>query len=324
MEKQRDSSVDLFYAYRCMSMDVITSLSFGNSVDAVHAPDHRAPIILAMDASLPVFVRFKHAAWYRAMIMNCPPRLSRIISPETAGLVDLQQLLKAQIASVTQDPDALRALPHNTTIYHQLLDSANYRDGRVPEPGSLYEESQALMFGGADTTGNTLMHGSFHILSDPAVYHALRQELLTAWPDVAHHPTWQELEQLPYLVHVPCSFRLPLLTRTDGRHQRIHAHQPRRRVAPSPRRPRGRCNPRRPPHPRRRNSPLFPPHLLPLLTHMSPRPLSASAPTSSTRTPLSSPTPAPSVPSAGWTRLPRPVSRNGSSTFRAARAAVWA
>jgi hypothetical protein len=33
----------------------------------------------------------------------------------------------------------------------------------VPSAGSLYEEAQALLLGGADTTGTTLMHGSFQV-----------------------------------------------------------------------------------------------------------------------------------------------------------------
>lgn len=67
-------------------------LCFGNSVDAINMPDHKAPIILAMDASLPVFVAFKHSALFKNMIIHCPPRISKVTSPATAGLVDLQQV----------------------------------------------------------------------------------------------------------------------------------------------------------------------------------------------------------------------------------------
>lgn len=140
MERQ---PIDLFYAFRCMSIDIITcqflefavpvpytyygiALCFGNSVNAVYAPDHEAPIILAMDASLPVLVRFKHAAWYKNMIIHCPPTLSKIISPEIAGLVDLQQALKKQISDATSNPGSLKKLPHSSTIYNQLLDPENY------------------------------------------------------------------------------------------------------------------------------------------------------------------------------------------------------
>ncbi|KAL4879870.1 cytochrome P450 [Aspergillus karnatakaensis] len=202
-EKNSSTPVDLFYAFRCMSMDVITYLCFANSVDAVHTPNYKAPIILAMDASMRVFVRFKHAAWYKNMIVNCPPSLSKILSPSTAGLVDLQTLLKAQIDEIATDPSKLEKLPHATTVYHELLRPDAYRSGTVPSKESLYEESQALMFGGADTTGATLMHGSFYILSRREVYGTLKEELRAAWPDVhGSAPTWEELERLPYLTAV--------------------------------------------------------------------------------------------------------------------------
>ncbi|QKX57066.1 uncharacterized protein TRUGW13939_04174 [Talaromyces rugulosus] len=193
---------DLFYAYRCMAVDVITYLCFGNDIDAIGAPDYEAPIVKAMDSSLPVFIGFKHSSLLKGSIMNCPPRLSKIVSPATSGLVDLQQLLKGQINDLTKDPKNLQNLPHSTTIYHQLLRPDAYRSGTVPSVGSLYEESQALLFGGADTTGATLMHGSFYILTLPTVYAKLKAELLRAWPVLNVIPSLSELEKLPYLTAV--------------------------------------------------------------------------------------------------------------------------
>ncbi|KAL1989053.1 hypothetical protein VTN96DRAFT_5816 [Rasamsonia emersonii] len=201
-ERRGNEPVDLFYAFRCMSMDVITYLCFGNSVNAINAPNHEAPIILAMEASLPVFVCFKHSSLYKGMIMNCPPRISKIVSPATAGLVDLQQLLKKQISELTSNPENLKKLPHSTTIYHELLRPEAYRSGTAPSSESLYEEAQALLFGGADTTGTTLMHGTFYILSLPEIYRKLKEELLRAWPDLEKQPGLSELEKMPYLTAV--------------------------------------------------------------------------------------------------------------------------
>lgn len=85
-------SADLNYAFRCLSMDIICTFCFGKSIRAVNAPDFAAPIVVAMDASLPVFIYFKYFAAYKNAIMRCPPKLSKILSPATAGLVDLQQV----------------------------------------------------------------------------------------------------------------------------------------------------------------------------------------------------------------------------------------
>jgi hypothetical protein len=70
----------------------LEDLCFGNTVNAIDAPGYEAPIIKAMDASLPVFVGFKHSSLLKGAIMNCPPNISRVVSPATSGFVDLQQV----------------------------------------------------------------------------------------------------------------------------------------------------------------------------------------------------------------------------------------
>jgi hypothetical protein len=183
-----------------MTMDVIITFCFGTDINAVDAPDFRAPIVEAMDASLPVFIRFKYSDLYKNMILKCPPKLSKILSPSTAGLVDLQQLLRQQINSLCHDPEKLKQLPHKMTIYHRLLDPSAHRSGTVPSAGSLYEEAQALLFGGADTVGNTMMVGAFHLLKHPETLRRLQEELLQVWPSLdGKEPRCRELESLPYL-----------------------------------------------------------------------------------------------------------------------------
>jgi cytochrome P450 len=85
------------------------------------------------------------------------------------------------------------------TIYHQLMSPEAYKAGTVPSAGSLYEEAQALMFAGADTTGNTLMLGTFYLLRSPDMYQKLKAELRSLWPDLAEQPSLRELEQASYL-----------------------------------------------------------------------------------------------------------------------------
>lgn len=90
--QSKAGGVDLHFAFKCMAMDMIMTLCFGKPIHAVDAPDFKAPIVVAMDASSPIFIRFKYSDLYKNMIMKCPPALSRILSPETAGLVDLQEV----------------------------------------------------------------------------------------------------------------------------------------------------------------------------------------------------------------------------------------
>lgn len=193
-------SSDLFWAYRCMTMDIITYLSFGQSVDATNIPDFKAPIIEAMDASNPIFIRFKHSEIYKNMILKCPSNLSRKISPETSGLLDLQELILRNIKNLTENPEHLKDLPHQMTIYHRLMDEEAYRNHTVPCVGSLYEESQTLMFAGGETTGSTLMVGTYYLLKRPETYKKLKKELHEAWPALDQNPPQlRDLEKLPYL-----------------------------------------------------------------------------------------------------------------------------
>jgi len=106
------------------------------------------------------------------------------------------QILSKQIKGLTDNPKTLDQLPHKLTIYHQLLLG---HSGRVPSARSLYEEAQALMFAGADTTGNTLMLGTYYLLKSANSYSKLKEELKSCWPKLSQGPQLRQLEQLPYL-----------------------------------------------------------------------------------------------------------------------------
>lgn len=180
-------------------MDTITSFCFAKSVDALSEPDFKAPIIEAMEASLPAFVLFKHFSMIRKAVFGMPPWLSVITSPQTSGLIRLQQILGAQVTEVVNNPSSLQDTPHRI-IYHELLSPEANKNAPIPSAGSLYEEAQALMFGGGDTTGNTLMLGTFHLLESPSLLARLKEELQRAWPALDSPPSFEDLEKLPFLV----------------------------------------------------------------------------------------------------------------------------
>ncbi|ERF70020.1 hypothetical protein EPUS_03572 [Endocarpon pusillum Z07020] len=114
-------------------------------------------------------------------------------------LTQVLKAIKQQVIDLSSNPEHLKMLPHSTTIWNELLRPELHPNGRVPDPGSLFEESQALLFGGADTIGMTLMHGTFHILKDVEVYQKLKAELQQAWPVLEDAPSQATLETMPYL-----------------------------------------------------------------------------------------------------------------------------
>lgn len=78
----------------------------------------------------------------------------------------------------------------------------------------LANEGFALLLAGSETTARALSVGIFALLSDDKMRSKLREELRTVMPTPESCPTWNQLEQLPYLVcRIPCS-NAQLLTRS--------------------------------------------------------------------------------------------------------------
>ncbi|KAM7206565.1 cytochrome P450 monooxygenase-like protein [Naviculisporaceae sp. PSN 640] len=191
------SSTDFLLAMKCLAVDVITTFCFAQKIDASGAKGFQAPIIMAMEASLFNFLVFMNFPLINKIIFSLPPWLSRITAPELGGLFDLQELLQRQIDDIKEDPGRLESVPHKT-IYHPLL----LDKGPDTTKKSLYEEGQAMLFGGTDTVSNTLMLLVYYVLSTPGVEEKLLKELKGkgVWEDLGGEPpSWDTLERLPYL-----------------------------------------------------------------------------------------------------------------------------
>ena len=197
-QNAQGKSSDLLFALRAFTMDMVTTFCFARTVNAMNAPGFRAPIVEAMDVSSPTFVMLKHFPLFRKTLFSLPPWLAIKASPETAGLTNLQVILGAQVNEVVTNPKTLEDAPH-PIIYHRLLDKEAHKGQGVPSATSLYEEAQALMFGGGDSVANSLMIGFFHVLDQPQTYKRLKEELQKAWPVLDEHPNFEVLEGLPVL-----------------------------------------------------------------------------------------------------------------------------
>jgi len=178
---------------------MITAFCFAESVDAMDQPEFAAPIVVAMDNSLPTFHLFHHFPWFRKTIFSLPPWLAIKASPETAGLTQLQVILSKQVEDVSVNPSILEMSPH-PTIYHRLLDEKVHKSNYLFTETALLEEALTMLFAGGVTVGDTAMGGFFHILDNPTLYTKLRKEVMQAWPDInGTPPTLEALETLPLL-----------------------------------------------------------------------------------------------------------------------------
>lgn len=118
--------------------------------------------------------------------------------------------MRKNIEEHVNDPETLNALPIKTTIYHILLDPKSHKTQGPASAKSMYEESQALMFGGGDTTANVVMVGVFYLLKQPDLVRKLKEELKEYWPDIRPglEPKLSTLETMPFLVRIFWSARI--------------------------------------------------------------------------------------------------------------------
>ncbi|KAF2168238.1 hypothetical protein M409DRAFT_65711 [Zasmidium cellare ATCC 36951] len=195
-------SSDMLFALRSFSLDCITTYCFAQDVHASEAEEFRHPIVEAMDAAVPAVRVLQYFEPLRKVVFGMPPWLGKLTDPNTGARVALQEMLLKQVKEYVQNPKSM----HETstpTIYHRLLDpELNRETGGVPSLKSLRDEALSLFFGGAESSGNVSMLGTWHILQTPAIETRLREELRQAWSDLATMPQLEDLEKLPYLTAI--------------------------------------------------------------------------------------------------------------------------
>lgn len=119
-------------------------------------------------------------------------------------------------------PYAFALVSQKTSIRHRVIDALNGKQtGKSPVIESLAganvpihlrglerltNEGFSMIIAGTETTARSLSVGIYHILSDNRVQTKLREELRSVMPTPESYPTWNQLEQLPYMVWFTSSF----------------------------------------------------------------------------------------------------------------------
>lgn len=67
-------------------------------------------------------------------------------------------------------------------------------------PDCLADEGFAIIIGGTETTTRSLGLGAYHLIGNENIRLKLREELRSVMPTPESKPSWNQLEQLPYLV----------------------------------------------------------------------------------------------------------------------------
>lgn len=191
-------------ALRCVTVDIISSYCFAQSVGALDAKDFDHGLLRTMRDSSTTLWFLKYFPFIRPLMMTLPSWLERRI-PAFQELVALRKQVSAKVDGYILNKQSLDDEEHET-IYHHLLAPQPGKSQQPLSKRALVDEGILLLIAGSDTVANTCTVGLFHLLSDGLILAALLAELREAWPDMSIPMGYSSLEKLPYLVivHFAC------------------------------------------------------------------------------------------------------------------------
>jgi cytochrome P450 len=219
-------------AYAALTADVISHNCYGQSFNYLEQKDYVNGLRQAVDgnASLVHLYRFFPPLMkVVAVIAACLPRR---LAPRAADLFMMKRIIREKsIEALKGDVQK-----DSRTIFDALSDPAIPEAERSLE--RLEDEALLVLGAGTETTARVMSVGLFYLLSNKTLFYKLRNELKLLMPTPDARPTWNQLEQLPYLVrtyHFPLAWptgRSPELS-SDFCHQRGASTYPCYTLSPS-------------------------------------------------------------------------------------------
>ncbi|OOQ91241.1 Trichodiene oxygenase [Penicillium brasilianum] len=192
---QSHKAITLDAGFSAMTSDIIHQYVFGFNSGNLDQEDFNENL---RDGISGLF-RMGHIAFFFPIIQTAlntlPPSVVTMIHPYALALKDQKADIRKRTVNI---------LAGQKSESGSVIEKLSGPD--VPEHSRgadrLTDEGFALVIGGTETTARSLSLGMFHLLSEPHLQTKLRDELRSVMPTPESKPTWNELEQLPYLMGV--------------------------------------------------------------------------------------------------------------------------
>lgn len=192
--------IDLFHAFRCVSVDVISEYAFDKSYELLDSPDLGHHFFKMMRGLGPAFYFFQQFPLLRHIVLKLPPVVTYHMGGSMKQVTNLQMEGIRQLNDVKSRMDAGTLDKSRPTIFSELLDPEKQYGLPYPSIFELKDDVFSILAAAADTTGNAMTVSCYKVLSDKNIYATLREELLSAFPDPNSELSFAKLEKLPYLV----------------------------------------------------------------------------------------------------------------------------
>lgn len=199
--QQAGKPVPLFYAYRCISADMISAFIFGKQLGLIERNDWGKSFYASWRSLWEISPLIRQIPVLFKIIMSLPRWVTAATSPQALEVVDLQgQIDKWTMDALSSVEPPEKHDPDKSAS--SILSGLAHSDVLPPEEKTLRRlsiEANSLLAAGFETTGATLTHMTYMILAHPDVHKRLFAELNAAIPDPDDIPDYQTLETLPYL-----------------------------------------------------------------------------------------------------------------------------
>ncbi|KAL1761561.1 cytochrome P450, partial [Schizophyllum commune] len=202
LERDERQPVDLFRAFRAVSLEVIFSYCFGEPCNALDAPDFEDPLLADLASFARMNMVFKA---FPALVPLVQAILTKILKPfsrRVAGRSLLIDKLSAQIDMLLENPALLEDAPHETIYHHLIRTDSGEAPVETPSRRSLLGEAINLQLAGNHTVAAACTVGCYHILNNEVIYHRLLVQLKKAIPQPSSLIELDVVEKLPYLTAV--------------------------------------------------------------------------------------------------------------------------
>ncbi|KAJ5755047.1 hypothetical protein N7533_004590 [Penicillium manginii] len=210
---KKKSILELYAVFHCFTSDTLSQHAFGRDIGFHHLDE----LELSDTWKTQVNTMFEFCRPIRHFnfmgdIAHLIPRQLATVLPPYAHVYAMEQSVRSRIQTLVDRYDKweyemqsenLSAEKSPFLSSPKAIYPAIMCDPNVP----LIEKSQSrleddaifLMFAGTDAPSQTSAITLFHLIDNPAKYQKLKNELLTAIPDMRAVPSLHQLEQIPYL-----------------------------------------------------------------------------------------------------------------------------
>ena len=195
--------LDMTRGFACLTADVVMQYQYDENFGALDAPWFQFKPMVKIEEFfntsptalyLPNFFLFVDK-----VTKQLPAAFIEKYMPPVAALQWIQRRCRTRVAALATKAKSEKANTGTPTVFDTMLHPDPAKGQYTPELDGLQGDACLMFVAGAETTANTFVQGTFHVLSNPHIKERLQTELKTVLPSLDSSTDWATLEKLPYL-----------------------------------------------------------------------------------------------------------------------------